>query len=278
MAKQKNIRTNLSKKIRFEVLKRDKFQCNYCGKQAPDVVLEIDHIKPVSKGGTNDLLNLITSCFDCNRGKANNEISDDSVVKKQRTQLEELQLRREQIELMMEWKQGLSSLDEDVAQKIIDYMESKIGHYTLNNNGKKGIKKLSKKFNVSDIMDAIDVSATKYLRYDQDDNLEKESVEKFVDKIGGILTLKNKPIEQKLAYIKGICRNRFDYWSPQRGAIILSDYVSALKNANYSDDQIAEDLENEVIPKTKNSPHWSAWRDVIEGWTDEVNSWPKENS
>jgi len=36
----------------------------------PSVVLEVDHIKPVSSGGSNDTDNLITACFDCNRGKA----------------------------------------------------------------------------------------------------------------------------------------------------------------------------------------------------------------
>lgn len=59
MVKSKNIRTPISKKLRFEVFKRDKFACNYCGKQAPNVVLEIDHIEPVSKGGTNEILALL---------------------------------------------------------------------------------------------------------------------------------------------------------------------------------------------------------------------------
>ena len=40
-------RKSLSKKIRFEVFKRDKFTCQYCGKTAPNVVLEVDHIEPV---------------------------------------------------------------------------------------------------------------------------------------------------------------------------------------------------------------------------------------
>ena len=84
MVKSKNIRTPISKKLRFEVFKRDKFACNYCGKQAPNVVLEIDHIEPVSKGGTNEILNLITSCYDCNRGKSNIKIDDDSAISKQR--------------------------------------------------------------------------------------------------------------------------------------------------------------------------------------------------
>jgi len=62
----------LSKKKRFEVFKRDGFQCVYCGKTPPMVILEVDHILPKSKKGTDDYENLITACFDCNRGKGAN--------------------------------------------------------------------------------------------------------------------------------------------------------------------------------------------------------------
>lgn len=54
---------------RWEILERDDFTCQYCGKRAPDVVLEVDHIHPQSKGGDHDPDNLITSCYDCNQGK-----------------------------------------------------------------------------------------------------------------------------------------------------------------------------------------------------------------
>lgn len=64
-----NKRIPLSKKTRFEVFKRDLFKCQYCGASPPSVVLEVDHIKPVSKGGGNNQGNLLTGCFDCNRGK-----------------------------------------------------------------------------------------------------------------------------------------------------------------------------------------------------------------
>lgn len=63
-------REALSKKTRFDVFKRDLFSCQYCGQTPPTVVLEIDHINPVANGGTNAIDNLITACFDCNRGKA----------------------------------------------------------------------------------------------------------------------------------------------------------------------------------------------------------------
>ncbi len=68
----------LSKKKRFEVFKRDGFTCQYCGQRPPEVVLEVDHITPKSKGGDGDPLNLITACFDCNRGKGARELASVS--------------------------------------------------------------------------------------------------------------------------------------------------------------------------------------------------------
>lgn len=65
-----SVRISLSKKIRFEIFKRDRFQCQYCGAHPPSVILEVDHINPVALGGENDQDNLVTACFACNRGKS----------------------------------------------------------------------------------------------------------------------------------------------------------------------------------------------------------------
>jgi hypothetical protein len=66
----------VSKSIRFEVFARDAFTCQYCGQRPPDIVLELDHIHPRSKGGGDEIVNLITSCYACNRGKSARVISE----------------------------------------------------------------------------------------------------------------------------------------------------------------------------------------------------------
>lgn len=55
---------------RFAIFQRDRFTCQYCGRRAPNVVLELDHVRPVTKGGGSEDSNLITSCWECNRDKA----------------------------------------------------------------------------------------------------------------------------------------------------------------------------------------------------------------
>jgi len=57
-------------KLRWKILERDKYTCQYCGQSAPDVKLEVDHRIALADGGTDEEDNLVTSCWACNRGKA----------------------------------------------------------------------------------------------------------------------------------------------------------------------------------------------------------------
>lgn len=87
----------ISKKIRFEVFKRDGFRCGYCGKTPPEVTLEVDHINPKKLDGSDEIENLITACFDCNRGKKHipleklpNSIQDNvEILQEKQLQLKE---------------------------------------------------------------------------------------------------------------------------------------------------------------------------------------------
>ena len=140
MAKRKAIST----RSRFEVFKRDSFTCQYCGKSSPDVILHVDHIKPVSKGGKNDLLNLVTSCADCNMGKSNIELSDDAAIVKQKKQIQELSERAEQVKMMITWRESIMDVDDKLTKSAIKQIKS---WRDLNPNDyfynelKKGIKK-----------------------------------------------------------------------------------------------------------------------------------------
>lgn len=54
---------------RYKVFERDAFRCVYCGATADEARLEVDHVIPRSRGGKDVFGNLVTACFDCNRGK-----------------------------------------------------------------------------------------------------------------------------------------------------------------------------------------------------------------
>lgn len=58
----------VSKRTRFEVLRRDNHSCRYCHSQ--DNPLTVDHVIPVALGGSDDPSNLVACCKDCNAGKS----------------------------------------------------------------------------------------------------------------------------------------------------------------------------------------------------------------
>lgn len=88
-------RKPISTRTRFEVFKRDNFTCQYCGATPPAVILHVDHIVPVSKGGSNTKTNLATSCQRCNLGKSN--ISLESVPQSLADQAAEIKEREKQL-------------------------------------------------------------------------------------------------------------------------------------------------------------------------------------
>lgn len=69
-----NINVKEWKRISKAVFKRDNYTCQYCGKVGGK--LEVDHIFPFSKGGSDSLDNLTTSCQKCNRQKRDKSVDD----------------------------------------------------------------------------------------------------------------------------------------------------------------------------------------------------------
>jgi len=136
----------INKRIRFEVFKRDGFVCQYCGKHPPEAMLEVDHIKPKSKKGEDDINNLITSCFDCNRGKSNIEL-----------------------------KKIPNSLLEN--KEIIEEREKQYLEYH------RLIAKLNRRINKE--IDEIDLIYNKYFeRYKLSDDFKRNTVKMFINKLG----------------------------------------------------------------------------------------------
>lgn len=96
----------LSKRVRFEILKRDDHACHYCGATAPDVVLHVDHVVPVALGGSDNPDNLVTACQGCNAGKASTSPTEIVVE-----QVSESNLR---------WAEAIKKAAEEMAGEIED--------------------------------------------------------------------------------------------------------------------------------------------------------------
>lgn len=244
-------RKTISKKTRFEVFKRDSFKCQYCGKCAPDVILNVDHINPVSKGGADELLNFITACEDCNSGKSNNLLSDNSVMAKQRAQLEELNVRREQLEQMLAWREGMRDLDGMAVDAAAAAWHSIVPGWDLNDAGLTQLKKYVIKIGLKSVLDAISI-CEKYLIKDEFGLLDPDSVQKAFAKIGGVARMSMQPDwKRDLYYIRGIARNRFSY--------VDQDECIRLLELAYEAGADVDTLKS-ITTRARN---WTGWRNEI---------------
>jgi hypothetical protein len=109
------MRADISPKMRIEVWKKDNWHCRYCQRPvfyAPSLKLleklnpghkyfhpngeegsmlplfqwswaSVDHVKPVSAGGKNEIENYVTACWKCNQGYKNKEVGSGKPAPKE---------------------------------------------------------------------------------------------------------------------------------------------------------------------------------------------------
>lgn len=207
----KPAREPISKKLRFETFKRDKFTCQYCGAKAPEAVLHVDHIHPVAAGGKSDPLNLVTSCAPCNSGKGAIPLGDRSAVEKQRAMIDDLHDRREQLEMLLQWRNGLQGAVSDSVDAICVIITSRSGNFSPNENGRADIKRWLKRFPADLVMRAVDEAFDAYLEF-EDGLATSESWNKAFAKVTTFASIlqqeEDKPYLRKILYIQGIIRQR----------------------------------------------------------------------
>lgn len=118
---------SIGPKLRFEVFKRDGFTCQYCGRKTPIVVLEVDHVVPRAEGGTDDIENLVTSCWDCNRGKGKGLLDDRAPVSDLHDQAVMMLEKERQLKEYNEVKRQVREREDCDISDLHDYWEELCG-------------------------------------------------------------------------------------------------------------------------------------------------------
>jgi hypothetical protein len=150
---------SVSKRVRFEVFKRDVFCCRYCGKTPPDAVLEIDHVEAVSTGGSDDISNLVTSCFDCNRGKSNIPLGaiPATVAEQHRRAIEVSEQIRAFNEFLMDARkeddESIESLGRNWNDRFLD-----AGRYVFASGRVASARSFVRKLPIAEILEAIELA------------------------------------------------------------------------------------------------------------------------
>lgn len=165
--KQKKKRKGIGNSLRFKILTRDGFVCRYCGRGAKDnITLEVDHIVSVKEGGDNEEINLITSCFECNRGKSKKSLSVSpldvsAIVDEREKKITSYIEYKAKIERYYEQKKVLSQ--DTVKLYINETLNEKLG-FTLKDEPMKKFSKLVGSLCSNQFYEAIDITLKREIK------------------------------------------------------------------------------------------------------------------
>lgn len=171
----------ISKRTRFEVFKRDGFECQYCGSNRDDdgVKLHVDHIIPRKEGGGDEIENLVTACQDCNLGKGAKLLDSRAPVPDVSERVAALQERRDQIAKYIAAKQEEERAEaetralEERMQKRRDDEFSAVWNYWFEIWGedelprwylpyRATLKRYIESIGASEVVDAMNITAGKF--------------------------------------------------------------------------------------------------------------------
>jgi len=151
-------RAPISKKTRFEIFKRDGFACQYCGRRPPEVLLEIDHITPVCEDGGDEAENLLTACFDCNRGKSGTPLTN--IPRSLEERAAEIQEREDQIAAYRAVMQGrLDRIEDDMWLIAFElFGDEKPEEVTVRRDWLQSIRRFNQKLPLDEVIEAAHIA------------------------------------------------------------------------------------------------------------------------
>ena len=261
-------RQAIRKSVRMEVLKRDCFTCQYCGQKAPNVVIEIDHIKPVAAGGDNHILNLVAACRACNAGKSDKLLSDTSAAVKAQAQAEKIQERRQSLQEMAEWHLSLVDFDSHPHGELEQLWLSAIQASpatSLVPAAKEELCRLSKTYgNEATCIAIVKVANSLIKKGLHKDTEERNGAFWLIGKVCSVTRAEGKdPGIGRLFYIRGILRRRCQYLNDGACIELLRD----ARNCGI-------DVER-MVDFAKQVFSWSQFRDAV---LDHINKYHAERT
>lgn len=153
-------RIGISKKLRFDVFKRDQFACQYCGAHPSEtVLLEVDHIHPVAEGGTNEIDNLVTACFDCNRGKGAGLLS--AVPQSLADKASDVQEREAQLRAYYDILQAKKDRKDDEIWSIADVLMERFGDENILRTRLASIRMFLDRLDYFEVLEAMEIATSK---------------------------------------------------------------------------------------------------------------------
>jgi hypothetical protein len=137
---------DIEKSLKYKIFRRDNFTCQYCGKQTPKVVLNVDSLIPITSVSTNNETELITVCQDCCNERQAIPVNE----------------RQEQIEAYEKFLLERQKEQSIVIEELGEYWSLLCDNqYELNEHGLESLKKFLVHLVPFEIRESMDIAADK---------------------------------------------------------------------------------------------------------------------
>lgn len=150
---------NINNKIRLKVFERDNFTCQSCGKKTPEVILEVRYKE---KNESEEMNNLITSCFECNRDEMYflvDNIFDEDEIHNKSILLAEREMQLNEYNYL---KKKIRNREDKEISELSEYFSSHFDHPSYAeedfNKIRVIVRKTLKFMSYVDIMDLMDLA------------------------------------------------------------------------------------------------------------------------
>lgn len=164
-------------------------------------------------------------------------------------------------------------------KKIETIISEKIYPYILNEKGAANISQLARQYSYELLLECIDIGVSSYFRYDDEGKLTGESVDVFLNRLGGIAYNKSRsPLDQEIEHLKNIGKASFAYWNSVRADELLHSYIDELVLFGWSESMILRDLRGETVRMMNNSKNWSVWSSTMLQWIEDIKQWSAEDT
>ena len=158
--------------------------------------------------------------------------------------------------------------------EFLEFIGQKIAPYTLSEVGEINMAVIYDNYPMELILECVEIGMSRYIKYNESGVPIADSVQDFVNKLGGIVHNKSlNCIEREINHIKSAGRNAFIMWKNRQAESILYDYAAALKSLSRTDEQIASDLKRNVLSLVSRCDSWAQWCEVMCSRIDDIERW-----
>lgn len=158
-------------------------------------------------------------------------------------------------------------------ERFLDYVHEKISPLELSENEQAKLIVLFSKYSEKNLIEAVNIGAARYIIYHTNDQPDRQSVEHFLEKLGGILyNISADPVNKAIRHLLNIGRKTYDYWNNNAAKGIMAKYCRELLKAGWSEEQLVDEIEKSIIPRMNILYSWSNWRDYIYERTEAVQA------